>query len=163
MTAGMWRLLSVLCAEALVPCAFLPQHPAAMTVVGGIGVYIAEDLDGSDTYVGSVYLPGNRRGIASRIREHVLADTSGKGAQRWVRIHVLVLREDIDLPAVRHLEGVVGRAIHPSQNRRLPAGRGLRLSAASRADQRTGVARRPIARQGRGGREAGTSAPGRHR
>ncbi len=99
---------------------YLSLHPLLLAGVGGVGVYVAQVSSGADVYVGSVHRPHNMDGIAQRIREHQAADVGAVGSRRWTGIHVFALGDTSPEIEVRMLEGVVGRIIAPTQNRRLP-------------------------------------------
>jgi hypothetical protein len=78
-------------------------------------VYAAEDARGRICYVGSVYRPGDPRGLASHIEEYLRGDLrTGK----WIKIYVLPLRSDISESAVRRLCGEVAGWLLPYDRER---------------------------------------------
>ncbi|GGL85214.1 hypothetical protein GCM10010840_23900 [Deinococcus aerolatus] len=76
-------------------------------------VYIVESLGGRVAYVGST-----RVTTAKRLRQHM---RRWKRATRWVRVWVLPVAEHVPEHELRRAEGIVGRSLHPRDNRRLPA------------------------------------------
>jgi hypothetical protein len=82
------------------------------------GVYVVEDALDRVRYVGSVCRPGNSRGIACRLREH-LRDPGKR--LTWHHVWVVPLREDTPRRIVRAVEGAVGAELTPVGNLRLPS------------------------------------------
>lgn len=104
------------------PGSWRPLDRFATGVTGGVGVYVAEALDGAIDYVGSVVRPGHADGIADRITAHHRA---GGAARRWAILHVLRLRDDTAAVIARSIEGAVGGMPLPASNRRLPGTAGV--------------------------------------
>src|SRR4051794_21836913 len=69
------------------------------------GVYVAIDVDGSVAYVGSFYRPGDSRGGASRISEHL---RNSSRFRSWNLLYIFPLKADTSLSDVRRIEGRVG-------------------------------------------------------
>lgn len=78
-------------------------------------VYIAFDYTGTVVYVGSV--ARGRGGLRQRFAEHC---RTRREARHWTHLWVIALRTDTPACYVRWVEGVVGRKLRPTGNRRLP-------------------------------------------
>ena len=79
-------------------------------------VYIAVDWRGQVSYVGSVARSGGG-GVAQRFTEHLRARHE---ARYWTHLWVVQFHDGTPANTVRWLEGVIGRALAPPDNKRLP-------------------------------------------
>lgn len=89
--------------------------------VGGVGVYVACDARNRVDYVGSVCRQ-RLDGLARRISEH-----EAKDPERWAlwrKIWWIPMHTNAPKQAVRRAEGIIGRALLPPRNQRLPSCRG---------------------------------------
>jgi hypothetical protein len=85
-------------------------------------VYVICNDERTVRYVGSV--DRTKPALAARLRAH-LAETS-EARQQWTRVGLIRLPDGLTEPAVRRCEGRVGRALDPSDNKRLPSVPGRR-------------------------------------
>jgi len=95
----------------------LQNYPLRLSQIPDVStaVYVAFDADGRVRYVGSIARA--KPGLVDRFREHL---ASRRQAQWWTYIWVIELLPDTPIATVRWLEGVVGRTLEPTDNRRLP-------------------------------------------
>jgi hypothetical protein len=84
---------------------------------GGCAVYVVRDAFGHVDYVGSVCRPGNARGAAVRIREHLRNPLK---RARWHSVTFLWLRDDTPAETILAIEGAVGADLMPPSTQRLP-------------------------------------------
>jgi hypothetical protein len=82
------------------------------------GVYVVCEPLERVHYVGSVYRPASRCGVADRLREHL---RDGYKRLSWKTVWVLPLRVDAPRAVVRSVEACVGRDLVPLGGGRLPA------------------------------------------
>lgn len=76
-------------------------------------MYIVCGWSGRILYVGSTTV-----GVRTRLRQHCVdVERTFDWAEAWV----VPLRDDTPVPEVRRIEGLVGLALCPSDNRALPA------------------------------------------
>jgi hypothetical protein len=87
-------------------------------LVASSGVYVVQDALERVRYVGSVSRPGQARGVANRLREHLREPLK---KMTWHCVWVLPLRDDTPREVVRRIEGAVGVDLAPISGRRLPA------------------------------------------
>lgn len=86
--------------------------------VGGVGVYIACNIQGDVDYVGSVYRLGDPEGAARRLAEHL---RDPKRHRTWRFVWWIPMHASAPLTYVRRTEGLVGAMLRPTRNLRLPA------------------------------------------
>lgn len=84
----------------------------AMTTTALAGVYVVCDWAGAILYVGST-----RCGVRNRVIGHM------RDVDRtllWATVWVIPLADATPSATVRRIEGLIGRALRPSQTRQLP-------------------------------------------
>src|SRR4051812_30572554 len=83
-----------------------------MMTTANVGVYIICDWAGRVVYVGSTTC-GIKARVAAHLRDvdHTLA---------WTTVWTVPLRDDTPAAAVRRIEGLIGRALRPTETRVLP-------------------------------------------
>ncbi|MFF3445444.1 hypothetical protein [Streptosporangium sp. NPDC002721] len=80
-------------------------------------VYAAEDEDGQICYVGSVYRPGDPRGLATHIGEYLREDPR---TSKWSKLYVLPIKPGTPKVDVRRLGGKVAGWLLPYDRERWP-------------------------------------------
>jgi hypothetical protein len=81
------------------------------------GVYVICDALERVCYVGSICRPGQIRGLARRLREHLQEPLK---RMTWHTVWVVPLRDDTPVDVVRRVEGAVGSDLRPTRCHRLP-------------------------------------------
>jgi hypothetical protein len=88
-------------------------HWPAMPPRRSVAVYVGLVDGGPVAYVGSVCRRGDPDALAARLREH-------RALERWNWIVVFPLKDETPGAVVLDFEGIAGRLLMPTENRRLP-------------------------------------------